>query len=358
MTSTAASAPSSRTPERSTPSGSTVTAGRRARRRRAGRVVAVLVVLVLGLVLLSLTVGERIYSPVDVLRVILGQDVPGASFTVGRLRLPRTITSVFVGVSLGLAGTLFQTMLRNPLASPDIIGISFGSSAAAVTAIALFGAGGPVVSFIALAGGLLVALVVYALSYRRGVLGSRLVLIGIAVGTMLVAVINFVLTRTSVYKAAEALRWLTGSLNSSFWDDAASMTLAAIILVPLALLVGRRLEILELGDDSSTALGVPADRTRLIIIVVAVALVSTATASAGPVAFVAFLAGPIAARLTPGRSLLVPAALVGAALVLGADFIGSHLLPYTLPVGVVTGAVGAPYLLWLLARSNRKGGRL
>lgn len=320
--------------------------------------VVVLAVLVAALVLVSLSIGERIYSPLDVLRVIFGQDVPGASFTVGRLRLPRTITGALVGVALGLAGTLFQTMLRNPLASPDIIGISYGSSAAAVTAIALFGVGGPLVSAIAVGGGMLVAFAVYALSYRRGVLGSRLVLIGIAVGTMLVATINFVLTKASVYKAAEALRWLTGSLNTSFWDDATSLCIALVILVPLALAAGRRLQILELGDDTSTALGVPADRTRLVILIVGVALVSMATAAAGPVAFVAFLAGPIASRITPGRSLLVPAALVGAALVLAADFIGSNLLPITLPVGVVTGAVGAPYLLWLLARSNRKGGRL
>ena len=337
---------------------SVIAAGRVRRRRRSLVVAVVLTLVIVALFLLTLSVGRSITPLGEVLAVITGQDVPGASFTVGRLRLPRAVTAVLVGLALGLSGSLFQTMLRNPLASPDIIGISYGSSAAAVVAIALLGMGGPIVSVIAVVSGLAVAFAVYLLSYRGGILGSRLVLIGIAVGMMLLAVIDWVLTRADVYKANEALRWLTGSLNSSFWDDVYPLAVAVAVLVPAALLLGRRLEVLQLGDDSSTALGVPADRTRLSILIVAVGLTSVATAAAGPVAFVAFLSGPIAARLVPGRLPLVPAALVGAALVLAADFVGDRLLPISLPVGVITGAVGAPYLLWLLARSNRKGGRL
>jgi iron complex transport system permease protein len=335
-----------------------ISEGRRLRRRRAALVTGVLAALVLALFLATLMIGERIYSPGDVLGVVFGQDVPGASFTVGRLRLPRAIVGALVGLAFGVAGMMFQTMLRNPLASPDIIGISYGSSASAVIAIAIFDLGGLQVSALAVAGGLVVALAIYLLSWRGGVNGARLVLIGIAVGAMLLAVIQWVLTRTEVYKAAEALRWITGSLGSAFSGDVPPLAIAMLILLPAAFALSRRLTLLQLGDDLAAGLGVRPERTRLLIVLVGVGLTSVATAAAGPVAFVAFLSGPIASRLIPGTPRMLPAALVGAALVLGADFVGANLLPMTFPVGVVTGAVGAPYLLWLIARSNRNGGRL
>lgn len=340
------------------PSSTVVAAGRRTRSNRRIVVTAVLSALVVVLFLTTLIVGDRIYSVGDVIAVAFGQDVPGASFTVGRLRLPRAIIGLLVGAAFGVAGMMFQTMLRNPLASPDIIGISYGSSAAAVTAIAFFGLGGPLVSLVALLGGLVVAIVIYLLSWRNGVQGARLILVGIAVGAMLLALIQFVLTRTEVYKAAEALRWITGSLGSAFWDDVPPLLLAMAILLPAAFALSGRLSVLQLGDELAAGLGVDPERTRLIVIVIGVGLTSVATAVAGPIAFVAFLSGPIASRLLPGAPRMLPAALVGAALVLGADLIGANLLPTTFPVGVVTGAVGAPYLLWLIARSNRIGGRL
>ena len=332
-------------------------AGRRARTRSARRATLILAVVLIALFVLTLCVGGRLYSPAQVLGVLFGQDVPGASFTVGRLRLPRATTGLLVGLAFGLAGSLFQTMLRNPLASPDIIGISYGSSAVAVVSIALFGVSGAAVSALGVAGGLLVAVVVYLLSYRGGVLGSRLILTGIAIGGLLVAVIQYALTRADVYKAADALRWLTGSLSSSFADGVPPLAIALAVLVPAALLLVRRVTALQLGDDSATALGVPAERTRLLVLLVGVALISVATASAGPIAFVAFLSGPIAGRVVRGAPVILPAALVGAILVLAADFVGAHLLPTTMPVGVITGIVGAPYLLWLLSRSSSTGGR-
>ncbi|ROS31444.1 iron chelate uptake ABC transporter family permease subunit [Cellulomonas sp. PhB150] len=339
--------------------GTTVAAGRRARSRRWRRVVVALVLVLLAVTLLTLCVGERSYSPLEVLRVILGQDVPGASFTVGDLRLPRALTGILVGVAFGMGGVMFQTMLRNVLASPDIIGISAGSSAAAVVAITVFGISGAALSAVAVVSGIGVAGVIYALSWRRGVHGTRLILIGIAVGAMLDSVISYAISRAGIYDVNEAMRWLTGSLNSAFWPVVKPLALALVVLVPLAVVLSRRLAALQLGDDASTALGVPADRSRLALLVVAVALVSVGTAAAGPIAFVAFLAGPIAHRLVRGSGpLLWPAALVGALLVLVGDFAGQHLLGLRFPVGVVTGVLGAPYLLWLLARSNRTGGSL
>ncbi len=336
-----------------------VAAGRRARTRRRRVVLGVLAVLLLAAVVATLCVGERTYSPLTVVRVLLGEQVPGASFTIDTLRTPRMLTGLLVGIGFGMGGVVFQTMLRNPLASPDIIGISAGSSAAAVLGITVVGLSGPALSVVAVVAGIAVAAAIYALSWRRGVQGARLILVGIAVGAMLDSVISYAMTRAGVYDANEALRWLTGSLNSAFWPGVGPLALAMAVLVPTTLVLARRLDALQLGDDTASALGVRPDRARLSLLVVAVALVAVATAAAGPVAFVAFLSGPIAHRLVRGTgSLLVPAALVGALLVLLGDFAGQHLLGSRFPVGVVTGVLGAPYLLWLLARTNRSGGSL
>ncbi|MBT0994389.1 iron chelate uptake ABC transporter family permease subunit [Cellulomonas sp. DKR-3] len=339
--------------------GALVAAGRRARTRRWRLVVAVLTLVVLGLVVLTLCVGERSYTPAEVLRVLLGEQVPGASFTVSTLRLPRVLTGVLVGIAFGMGGVVFQTMLRNVLASPDIIGISAGASAAAVVAITMFGVSGLALSGIAIVAGVVVAGTIYALSWRQGVHGARLILIGIAVGAMLDSVVAYALTRSSVYDVNTALRWLTGSLSQAFWPVVGPLALAMAVLVPALLVLSRRLTALQLGDDASASLGVAPDRSRLALLVVGVALIAVGTAAAGPIAFVAFLSGPIAHRLVRGTgSLLVPAALVGAVLVVGGDLVGQQLLVTRFPVGVVTGVLGAPYLLWLLARTNRSGGSL
>ncbi|MFS0704470.1 FecCD family ABC transporter permease [Cellulomonas sp. 179-A 9B4 NHS] len=341
------------------PAGSVVAPGRRRRARHWWTVVAVLAVATLAVAVVSLVVGERVHPLGDVLRVLTGQDVPGASFTVGRLRLPRVLTGALAGVAFGIGGVIFQTMLRNPLASPDIIGITAGSSAAAVlsiTSVGLAGAAVPVVSVVA---GVGVAAAIYALAWRRGVHGARFVLVGIGVGAMLQSVVSYALTRANVYDVADALRWLSGSLNSAFWDGVPQLAVPVLVLAPVAVVLARRLAALQLGDELAAGLGVRPDRARLGLIVVAVGLISAATASTGPIAFVAFLSGPLAHRLVRGTgSLLVPAALVGALLVLVADLAGQHLVGTRFPVGVVTGVVGAPYLLWLLARSNRSGGTL
>ncbi len=337
----------------------TVSAGRRARARRRRTVVGVLVGILLVVAVVTLCVGERTYSPAQVLQVLLGERVPGATFNVETIRLPRMLTGLLVGLGFGMGGVVFQTMLRNPLASPDIIGVSAGSSAAAVVAITMFGLSGTALSLVAVVCGIAVAAAIYGLSWRGGVHGARLVLIGIAVGAMLDSVIAYAMTRAGVYDANEALRWLTGSLNSAFWPGVGPLAVAMAVLLPVLLALSRRLSALQLGDDTASALGVRPDRTRLALIVVAVAVVSVATATTGPVAFVAFLSGPIAHRLVRGTgSLLVPAALVGALLVLVGDLVGQHLLVARFPVGVVTGVLGAPYLLWLLARTNRSGGSL
>lgn len=336
-----------------------IIAGRRSRHRRHAVATIVLGGLVLALFTVTLMIGNTFYPLDDVIRVILGETVPGASFTVGELRLPRAVLAILAGLSFGIAGVCFQTLLRNPLASPDIIGISDGAGAAAVLGIIVFSLNGPVVSLLALGGALLTAGVIYLLSIKGGFAGTRLILIGIGVAAMLQSVISYTLSRAASWDIQTAMQWLTGSLNNASWDRVGPLLIAAAIVVPIMLSQGRSLGALQLGDDSASGLGVRVNATRLLFILGAVALLAFATAATGPIAFVAFMAGPIAARITgPGANLLLPSAFVGAVLVLAGDLIGQFALGARYPVGVITGVIGAPYLIYLLVRTNRSGGSL
>jgi iron complex transport system permease protein len=322
-------------------------------------VVGVLATAVLAAWWASLMIGHTVYGFSDVLDVLRGETVPGASFTVGDLRLPRACLAVLTGAAFGLGGVTFQTMLRNPLASPDVIGISTGASAAGVFSIVVLGLTGVAVSAVAVAAALVIALGIYVLAWRDGIVGSRLVLIGIGTAAMLHAVISWVLVQASEWDLQAAMRWFTGNLNNAGWDLVVPLLGVMLLAGPLLLSQAARLDLLHLGDDAAAALGVRVERTRLLCIIAAVVLIASATAAAGPVAFVAFLAGPIAARLVgPGTSLLAPAALVGALLVLVGDQVGQWAFDSRYPVGVVTGALGSPYLVHLLIRSHRTGGSL
>ncbi|MGK6316406.1 FecCD family ABC transporter permease [Neorhizobium sp. DT-125] len=336
-----------------------IIASRRRRARRHSLVILILLVLVVAIFALALSVGQSFTPAGDVIRVLLGEDVPGASFTVGQLRLPRAMLSVLAGLSFGLGGVAFQIMLRNPLASPDIIGISWGASAAAVFAIVVLSMKGPVVSIFAVMAGLAVALLVYGLSSKSGVAGTRLILVGIGVSAMLESFVAYILSQAPAWNLQEAIRWLTGSVNGAQLSQAAPLLLALALFGGLLLSRARDLEALRLGEDAAAALGVRVSATRVTIIVAAVGMIASATAVTGPIAFVAFLSGPIAARLVGNSgSLLIPSALVGATLVLAGDYIGQFLLSSRYPLGVVTGALGAPYLIFLIVRVNRTGGSL
>lgn len=336
-----------------------VIAGRRARARRRVVVTLSLAVAIVVVFAVTLMIGNTFYGPLEIIRVMLGQTVPGASFTVGELRLPRASMAVLAGFAFGIAGVTFQTMLRNPLASPDIIGISAGASAAAVIGIIVFSLNETLVSGLALAGALLTAAAIYLLSNKGGFAGARLILIGIGVAAMLDSVITYVLSRAATWDLQTAMQWLTGSLNGATWSGVLPLAIASLVLVPLLLAQGRGLGVLRLGDDSAAGLGVSVRRTRVLLILAAVALLAFATAACGPIAFVAFMAGPIAGRIVgPGASLLLPSGLVGALLVLVADLAAQFAFGSRYPVGVVTGVLGAPYLVYLLVRTNRSGGSL
>lgn len=347
------------TPAAPTTGAAAVLAGRRRRTRRRGAIIGILLALAVAVFAATLMIGNTFYSPVEVIRVMLGESVPGASFTVGTLRLPRAVLAVLTGVAFGTAGVIFQTLLRNPLASPDIIGISSGASAAAVFGIVFFSLSEAAVSVAALVGALTTALAIYLLSRRGGFAGTRLILIGIGVAAMLNAVVTYTLSRAAAWDLQAAMRWISGSLNSATWGSVLPLALACVVLVPLLIAQSRPLGVLRLGDDAASALGLHVDRTRILLIVGAVGVLAFATAAAGPIAFVAFMAGPIAARLVgTGSSLVFTAGLVGALLVMTSDLIGQFAFDTRYPVGVVTGVLGAPYLISLLIRTHRAGGAL
>ncbi|MEZ2372621.1 FecCD family ABC transporter permease [Arthrobacter sp. RCC_34] len=329
-------------------------------RRRVRPLTAVLAILVPLLVLGYVLLGSYTVTFPDLVTIVVSNlrgepGIPGASFIVLENKIPRAVLGALAGLAFGLSGATFQTMLRNPLASPDVIGVSSGASASAVAAIVLFGASGVAVSVAALVGALVVALLIYSLS--RGGLGGgnaglRLILAGIGVGAALQAVVQFLMARTDIRTAADALLWVSGSLNPASGERITVLALALVVLVPALLWLSRPLRVLELGDDAAAGLGVNVPRARLGLLLVAVALAAFGTAAAGPLAFVAFLSLPLARQLDP-RAGLPTAALSGAAIVVIADFAGANLAPLllggsVLPVGLVTGALGAPFLLWLL----------
>jgi iron complex transport system permease protein len=329
-----------------------VRAAARGPRRRARIVVGGLSVVLVGLVVAHVLLGDYTFTIPDFVRILGGADIPGASYILLESKLPRAAMAVLVGLAFGLSGALFQTTLRNPLASPDLVGVSMGASAAAVFAIVIVGSTGSQLSLWGLGGAVGVAVAI-RLTAGPGP-GYRLVLVGVTATFALQAVINYLFTRASVFDAQLALRWLTGSLNGANWEAVRTLCLCLAVLLPITAWLARALPLIELGDDVAAALGVRRFHGEALLLL-GVLLTAVAVAGAGPVSFVPFLAGPIARALNGGRTSLTGAALAGAVIVVGADYATAQLLDANLPVGVVTGGLGAPFLLWLLVtgRSGR-----
>ncbi|MFV2108601.1 FecCD family ABC transporter permease [Micromonospora sp. LOL_015] len=331
----------------------------RRRRRRATVVLAGLAGVVAIFALLSLSLGAYQISLDGVLRTLIGQGSGRDDFIILSLRLPRLVAGILAGAAFGLAGGIFQTLLRNPLASPDIIGVTGGASAAAVFALVTLGAGSLGVSVAAFVGAAGTATAVYLLSWRDGLTGYRFVLVGIAAAFMAHGVLGYLLTRGEVREAQTALSWMVGSLGSARWPEIAVLATLLGVLTPVLLALRPALGLLQFGDDTATGLGVRLERSRISLLAIAVALAAVATAVTGPIAFVAFVAMPIARRMMrSGAPVLLPAALIGVLVVTGADLVAQHLLPGNIktPVGIVTAVIGGPYLLWLLATAGRNHG--
>lgn len=319
----------------------------------------------LALAVLSLTRGDVVLAPGEVLAVLGGGGDAVERFVVAELRLPRLLAGVLAGLALGLSGALSQSVTRNPLASPDVLGVTGGAGLAAVAVLTLGGSGGVespswtttwlAVPLAALAGGLLTAAVVYTLAWRAGVDGQRLLLVGIGIGALCTAGTSWLLVRAEIRDAGRALAWLTGSLNGRGWEHAVPLAVAVVLGLAGVVAAHRTLSALRYGEDTALALGVRLQAGRAVLVVLAVLLAAVATAAAGPVAFVALLAPQAALRIarTAGPPPLL-SALAGAAVLVAADLVARTVLPVEVPAGVVTAAVGAPLLLVLLVSSARK----
>ncbi|MFG2451903.1 FecCD family ABC transporter permease [Streptomyces sp. NPDC048512] len=324
------------------------------------RLVALCLVLGVGAFLLfcwGLTIGDYPIAFTDVVRALGGAGDPGTVLVVQDLRLPRALVGLLAGVAFGVSGALFQTMTRNPLASPDMIGLTQGAGTAVVAGLVLGWDAGLGTQTLGLVGALATALLVYLLAWRRGTTGYRIILVGIGVSWMCASATDYLMAKGGRFEAQAALGWLVGNLNGRTWEETRPLAAALAVLLPASLLLGRLLRTLQLGDDVATGLGTRVQSVRLAVLLTGVGLIAFATAAAGPVAFVALAAPQIAQRLArTAWPPTVASGLIGALVVLGSDLIARTLISGTeLPVGIVTGVLGAPILLWLLVRANRAG---
>lgn len=333
-----------------------------ARSRRGTRVLVVTVAALAALLpvlVLAIAAGSSQLGLGDVVRTLMGAGTPSQELIVLELRLPRVLCGALVGAALGLAGALTQTFARNPLATPDILGVTSGAALGAVAAIVLaggsysVGAGALTLGLPAAAaiGALGTAAVVYGLSWRSGVDSYRLILVGIGATAALTGVTSYLIARAQLTEASTAAQWLVGSLSGVSWASVWPILVAVAVLTPIALTQSSTLSVSLLGDDVSTGLGVAVQRHRLVIVACAVLLTAAAVSAAGPIEFVAFVSPQIVRRLAgTARPPLLASAVVGALVVVGADTLSRTVLPGEVPVGIVTAVIGAPYLIWLLTR--------
>ena len=292
----------------------------------------------------------------QVIAALTGDAAKNITLVVTEWRLPRVLMALLVGAALGVSGAIFQSLMRNPLGSPDVMGFNTGAWSGVLVAMVLFGQHLTAIALAAMAGGIVTSFVVWALAWRNGIDTFRLIIIGIGIRAMLMAFNTWLLLRASLETAVSAGLWYSGSLNGLTWAKTwPSAPLLLVMLVCAALLV-RRLRLLEMGDDSACALGVRVERSRLLLMLVAVVLTAGSTALAGPISFIALVAPHIARRLSgTARWGLMQSALCGALLLSLADFCAQRLFqPYQLPVGVVTVSLGGLYLIALLIQESRK----
>ncbi|WP_368497780.1 FecCD family ABC transporter permease [Herbiconiux sp. A18JL235] len=336
------------------------------RRLWSGRVVVVTLACLAAAIaagLIGIVVGSSSLTVGDVVVTLFGGGSSGQQLVVFDLRMPRVLGGLLVGAALGLAGALTQTFARNPLATPDILGVTSGAALGAVAAIVLGGGsyavGASLLSLglpvVAALGAIGAAAIVYGLAWRGGVDSYRLVLIGIGATAALMGVTNYLISRARITDAQAASQWLVGSLSGISWASVWPVLVTLVVTVPIALLQSSKLDVGQLGEEMAVGLGVAIQRHRMLVIACAVLLTAAAVSAAGPVGFVAFAAPQIALRLAgSSRPPLVASALMGAVVVAGGDAFARGVLPGETPVGIVTAVIGAPYLIWLLTRRKNR----
>lgn len=323
--------------------------------RRSIFIGLLLAVLSLGVAALSLASGKYPIALSDVLNALAGHGDDQVRMIVLEWRLPRVALAFLLGNALAMSGAIFQSLTRNPLGSPEIIGFSAGSYTGALVVILLLSGGYYETAAGALIGGIVTAMAVYLLAYRHGVQGFRLIIVGIGVAAMLSAFNAWMIREADLQVAMSAAIWGAGSINGLGFDQLVPVAIVLAVVLPLTLLLSRPMCQLEIGDDVARASGVNANRTRLLLMVLGVALTAIVTAAAGPISFIALAAPQIARRLTRSAGVaLIPSALMGGLLLLAADWAAQHTFGVQLPVGVMTVSIGGLYFIWLLIREGRK----
>lgn len=317
--------------------------------------------LCLAALVLAIMAGTSSVGVGDVIRSLVGMGSAKDDFIVFELRLPRAAGAVLIGAALAVAGALSQTFARNPLATPDIIGVTSGASVGAVAVIVLAGGAdgalGSVLSLgkpvVAIVSGLISAAIIYLLAFKEGVDSFRLVLVGIGATAAFTGITTYLVSIAKLDISGEATQWLTGSLSGVGWEGIVPVIIALAVCLPVALIQTSALDITQLGDDVSSGLGISLQRHRAIVLTCVVVLSATAVAAAGPIEFVAFVAPQIVMRLAgTARPPLLASGLMGGIIVALADTVGRTVLPWKVPVGIITAIIGAPYLIWLIIRAS------
>ncbi|MZF86625.1 iron chelate uptake ABC transporter family permease subunit [Streptomyces sp. SID5643] len=307
----------------------------------------------------SIGVGDFPIGLPQVIRTLLGRGEQVDEFVIMDLRMPRALAGLVVGIALGVSGAITQSIARNPLASPDVLGITTGASAVAVFLVTVSGGAAAAVtetvglSAAALAGGLGTGLLVYFLAWRRGIDGFRLILIGISVSAVMEAITTWLLVTADIRDVAQAQAWLVGSLDDRSWGEVQVALWGTLALLVVVAAVAFQFKPMHFGDEVAAGLGVRYAAVRAVLLLCAVLLAGVAVSAAGPVPFVALVAPQVAMRLArcPTPPMLA-SGLVGALLLIGSDLVARAVLPVSLPVGVVTAAIGGPFLVYLLVRAN------
>lgn len=308
------------------------------------------------LALFALCYGTLRIAPGQVWQALQGDGPRGFITVITQWRAPRVVMALVLGAGLGVSGAIFQSAIRNPLGSPDVVGFNTGAFTGALTVIILFNGSDYQIAGGALAGGIVAAALVYLLAWRQGIVGFRLIIVGIGIGAVLSALNSWLIISASLESAMSAALWGAGSLNGITWEKGQP----ALLLIPptiiAVLLTGRRLQFMEMGDDSARALGIHVESSRIGLMLGGIILTAAATASAGPIAFIALAAPQIARRITASSAVpLFSAATVGALLLLSADVVAQHAFSgIQLPVGAVTISIGGLYLIGLLIRGSRR----
>ncbi|MEH7548735.1 FecCD family ABC transporter permease [Neobacillus vireti] len=330
--------------------------------RKAALLLLILLIVTFMVLVISTGIGDMKINPLTVVKVLFGGGPEMEKLIITSFRLPRIIVALMVGMSLAVAGGILQGMIRNPLASPDVLGITGGAAVAVVAFLAVFSdknnaltvsiAWLPLSAFL---GAGIVAFLVYFLAWKNGVSPIRLVLIGIGISTLMQALTTLMMIMGPIYQAAQANIWITGTVYGSNWKNVATLVPWTVIFLLIAFIVARTINIQELGDEVAAGLGGKVQKQRFLLLMISTALIGSSVAFAGGIGFVGLMAPHMARRLVGSSfgALLPTAALLGGILVMIADLIGRTLFsPLEVPAGVFTAGIGAPYFIYLLFKTR------